>query len=82
MAIQFLINGTANPKARYVTWAPSPCSIQLTAGPGVTSPVNVTLRNKPPASGGNVVFYASATAAASNTLPLTLTLGAPEFQRR
>jgi len=77
MAIQFLINGSASPAARYVTWAPSPCSIQLTAGPGVTSPVSVTLRNKPPASGGNVVFYSSATAAAGNTLPLTLTLGTP-----
>src|SRR5260370_37130035 len=77
MAIEFLINGSADPKARYVAWAPSPCSIQLTAGAGVTSPLAVTLRNKPSASGGKVVFYSRPGAAPSNTLSLTLTLGTP-----
>jgi len=77
MAINLLINGSADPKARYVTWAPSPCSIELTAGPGVSSPQAVTVRNKPPASGGVVIFYSKLGAAASNTLALTLTKGTP-----
>jgi tyrosinase len=77
MAIEFLVNGSADPKARYVTWAASPCSIRLTAGNGLASPLAVTLRNKPSTSGGTVVFYANSGASASNSLSLTLTVGTP-----
>jgi len=77
MAINILINGSADPKVRYVTWAASPCSIELAAGPGVASPQAVTLRNKPPSSGGVLVFYSKAGAPGSNTLALTLTPGIP-----
>ncbi len=77
MAIEVSINGSAAPGARYVTWAPSPCSARLQAGAGATSPITVTLRNKPSASGGTVVFYSKATAAPANTLSLTLTVGTP-----
>jgi tyrosinase len=77
MAIELSINGSADPKARYVSWAPSPCSIRLTPGPGVTGPLSVTLRNKSAAGGGAVVFFANLTAAPQASLSLTLALGVP-----
>jgi tyrosinase len=77
MAIDFQINGTADPAGRYVSWAPSPCSLELTTADDLTSPLSVTLRNKPSTSGGAVVFYSDANAKASNTLSVTLNTGTP-----
>jgi tyrosinase len=74
MAIELQINNSSNLRARYVSWTPSPCKIRLTDTTGLTQPVAVTLRNKPSAGGGRVVFYSSPTAAARTTLSLTLPL--------
>src|SRR5262245_38026310 len=74
MDVVMLINNSANPNARYVTWAYSPCSVRLTNTSGATAPVQVTLRNKPPASGGRVVFQATGTSTRASSLALTLPL--------
>jgi tyrosinase len=74
MPIELQINNSLDPKARYVSWAPSPCKIRLTDATGVTQPVVVTVRNKPSSSGGRVVFYSSLTTAPKATLSLTLPL--------
>jgi len=69
-----LVNNSASPNARYVTWAQSPCSVRLTNTSGATGPVQVTLRNKPPASKGRVVFQQTRTSARVASLNLTLPL--------
>lgn len=78
MKVELLINNSASVNARYVSWAPSACSIRLSDTTGATGPVAVTLRNKPPAARGRVVFQRTLTSARTATLALTLPLsGAP-----
>ena len=74
MNVEMLINNSPSPSARYVGWALSPCSLRLSDTSGATAPVTVTLRNKPPAAGGRVVFRLNATSANTTTLSLTLPL--------
>jgi len=69
-----LINNSASPSARYVTWSQSPCSVRLTNTSGATVPVLVTVRNKPPASGGRVSFQLNRSSARTASLNLTLPL--------
>jgi len=72
------INDSADPTARYVSWAPSACSVRLSDPTGATQPVKVTLRQKPAAAGGKVRFRSGPGAPAKATLSLTLPLsGAP-----
>jgi tyrosinase len=68
------LNNSADAGARFVTWAPSPATIRLVNAQGATAPVQLTLRNKPPASGGRVMFRSTATAASTATLLVTLPL--------
>jgi tyrosinase len=74
MEIELLINNSADSRARYVTWAPSPCTIRLTDIAGLTEAADVTLRSKSADSGGSVEFYASLTESPVAELPLTLPL--------
>lgn len=74
MQVELQINNSANTRARYVSWAPAPCRIRLSDATGATQPVVVRLRNRPPAAGGRVVFYASPAASPRTTLTLTLPL--------
>jgi len=74
MAIELLINNSADARAKYVSWTPSQCKIRLADATGMTQPVPVKLRNKPGAAGGKAVFYASLAAAPAATLSLTLPL--------
>ena len=74
MKVEVLINNSADPRARYVTWAPSPCKVRLSDPTGATQPVQVKLSNKSAANGGVVVFSAAGDFVPKATLTLTLPL--------
>ncbi len=69
MALEVLVNGSADPRARYLSWAPSPGRIRQTGG---AANVTVTLRNKPAPGGGEIEFYAALPGDPAPTLDLTL----------
>jgi tyrosinase len=61
MDAEIQINNSADPRARYVTWAPSPCRIRVTNPSGVTAPfVNLRISGTSVAGGGRVQFRESA----------------------
>jgi tyrosinase len=65
MDVELQINNSANPLARFVTWAPSPCRIRVTNPSGATTPtVNVTITGVSVAGGGTVVFPSGTTGSA------------------
>jgi tyrosinase len=71
MDVEFQVNDSLDPKARYVTWAPSPCRIRVTNPAGSTGPtVGVQIAAKSTATAGSVVFRAGTTGAFSATLTL------------
>lgn len=74
MNIELLINNSADPRARYVGWAPSPCKIRLSDATGLAQPADVTLSSKSTDSGGDVVFYSNLTATPVPELKLQLPL--------
>jgi tyrosinase len=76
LAVELSINNTVSPRGRYVTWAPSPCSIRLTPPLGLPLPLVVTLRNKPGVA-TKVQFRKTAMGAPHPTLRLQLTPGSP-----
>jgi tyrosinase len=53
--VEVLINATADPAGRYLTWAPSQCQLRVTTPDGASSPIAVTVRTKP-GSTGRLVF--------------------------
>jgi tyrosinase len=72
--VELRVNNSADPRARYLSWSPSPCSVRLSNPTGATGPVAVTLRNRPGGAGGQIVFRQTPTGAAASTLALTLPL--------
>ncbi|HMG05379.1 MAG TPA: hypothetical protein VK581_07955, partial [Chthoniobacterales bacterium] len=72
MTADLEINNSANPRARYVTWFPSPCRIRLTDASGATAPVSVTLTGRSTATGGVVRFRRTQSGAAATSLSLQL----------
>lgn len=73
MDVALRINNSADPRARYVTWAPSRCSIRVTNTTGIIGlNVGVELRNRPSTAGGQVLFSRNATGPWSATLNLSL----------
>ena len=68
MALELTINGSQNPNARYLGWAPSPCVLQITGTTGATLGGRVRLSNRPNTGGGRVVFYTQPTAPAQTSL--------------
>jgi tyrosinase len=79
MTVELQINGSVDPKARYLTWVPSSCTIRMTNASGAGTPVvNAKLTGKSAATGGAIAFRKTATGAASTSLSLSLpTSGAP-----
>jgi tyrosinase len=70
------INNSADPKARYVTWAPSPCRIRLSNPTGAVGPtVNVTLSSVSAATAGAIQFRSTAAGPSSDTLAVQLPVG-------
>ena len=73
MTVDLQINNSDSPRARYLTWAPSPCRIRLTDPSGAsTSLVDVTIRGRSGATGGAITFRKTATGASSTSLSLQL----------
>jgi tyrosinase len=72
MTADLEINNSANARARYLTWFPSPCRIRLTDASGATGPVNVTLTGRSTATGGVVRFRTTQAGAASTSISLSL----------
>lgn len=71
MPLEIEINGSVEPEARYITYAPSPCRIRQTTP--AAGPLAVTLRSEPAQpGGGEAVFYDDPAAPSSATLDLTL----------
>jgi tyrosinase len=74
MPIEVRINDSPDPKARYITYAPSPCQIRQT--PAATA-LAVTLSSRAAsAGGGEAVFYPDRTVGAQPTPTLAVTLPA------
>src|SRR5258708_34871289 len=73
MTVELQINNSMDPKAQFVTWAPSPCRIRVTNPSGATTPtVNVQIAGISVATGGAVVFRAGSTGAFSDSLTLSV----------
>lgn len=83
MAVEFTINNSKDPKARFVSWAPSPCQIRVTDPAGAAVPgVTVQITGKSAAGGGVIVFRKGTTGLFSNSISLTTTatgIGGPFF---
>jgi tyrosinase len=74
MAIEIRINDSEDPKARYITYAPSSCQIRQTSG---ATALTVTLASRAAATGGGeAVFYATRAVGTQPAATLTLTLPA------
>jgi tyrosinase len=73
MDVELQINNSANPLARFVSWAPSPCRVRVTNPSGASTPtVNVRITAVLAAGGGAVVFRSGATGSFSNSLTLAV----------
>jgi len=83
MAVDFRINNSADPKARFLSWAPSPCEIRVTDASGAAVPgATVQITGKSSAGGGVIVFRKGTSGAFSSSLALTTTAtgaGGPFF---
>src|SRR5689334_11876962 len=57
MDIELQVNNSTSPRARFISWVPSPCRILVTNPSGSTgATVNVKISGKSAANGGAVVF--------------------------
>ncbi len=73
MKVELQINNNVSPKARFVSWAPSPCRIRVTNPAGAIGPmVNVKITGISVPSGGAVVFRKGATGAFSSSLVVSV----------
>jgi len=73
MNVELQINNSADPRARFVSWSPSPCRIRVTNPSGISSPtVNIRISGRTVAGGGAVVFRSGTTGAFSNSLTVTV----------
>src|SRR5258708_17376252 len=80
MTVELQINNSMDPKAQFVTWAPSPCRIRVTNPSGATTPtVNVQIAGISVATGGAVVFRAGTTGAFSDSLTLSVPVNGASF---
>lgn len=76
MTVELQLNNSLDPRARYFTWAPSPCRIRVTNPAGSLTPiVNITISGTSAAGGGVVIFRRGTTGAfaASITVPVPIT---------
>ena len=59
MTVDFQINNSADPLARFVGWAPAPCRLRMTNPAGATSPAVQVRITSTSAAGGGVVGVAA-----------------------
>jgi tyrosinase len=72
MTVDFQINNSADPLARFVGWAPAPCRLRMTNPAGATSPAVQVRITSTSAAGGGVVGFAAPGGAFSNSVTLTV----------
>jgi tyrosinase len=73
MEVQLQINNSTSARARFVTWAPSPCRIRVTNPSGAVGPtVSLTVTGRSAAGGGAVVFRKGTSGSFSTSLTLTV----------
>jgi tyrosinase len=71
MVVELQINNSSDPRARYVSWSPSPCRVRVTNPAGAPGPtVNIRMTSTSSAGGGQVRFRRNQTGAFSNTITL------------
>jgi len=71
MDVELQVNNSISPDARFISWAPSPCSVRVTNPTGASSPtVSVRIAGVSAAGGGAVVFRTGAAGTFSNDLTL------------
>jgi len=71
MDVELQINNSPDPKARFVSWVPSPCRIRVTNPLGASSPtVNLKITGVSATGGGAVVFRSGTTGAFANSVTL------------
>jgi tyrosinase len=71
MVVELQINNSSDPRARYVSWSPSPCRVRVTNPAGAPGPtVNIRMTSTSTAGGGQVKFRRNQTGAFSNTITL------------
>jgi tyrosinase len=56
MALRLTINGSTNAAARFLTWAPSPCVLEITGTTSAQLGGRVRISNRTTAGGGRLVF--------------------------
>jgi tyrosinase len=72
MRTEIAINGSTNPAANYIGWAPVSSRIRLADLSGVTGPVTVRLRNQNSGAGGQITFFSPTPRTWGDELQLTL----------
>jgi tyrosinase len=72
MQVELLVNDSADERARYVSWGPSPCKIRLSDSTGASGPVAVKVRRVVTAGGGSVVFRETASGPSGTALTVDL----------
>jgi tyrosinase len=73
MNVELQINNSASSRARFVSWAPSPCRIRMTNPSGASTPtVSVRITATSAASGGAVVFRKGTTGRFATSLTVTV----------
>ncbi|GGY23302.1 tyrosinase family protein [Paludibacterium paludis] len=72
MKIELLINDSADTRARYLGWAPSPCKVRLVNSPASKGPVDIVVASRTRAGGGQLVLFAAKTASPAKALNLSL----------
>jgi tyrosinase len=70
MALALTINGGSNAGARFLTWAPSPCVLQITGNTAAQLGGRVRISNRTTAGGGRLVFYLQPTDAPRASLSI------------
>ena len=71
MKVELQINNSRSARARYLTWAPSPCRIRITNPGGILLPVaNITITARSVKRGGAVVFRRGTSGAFSKSLAI------------
>lgn len=73
MNVEFQINNSVSPSARFVSWVPSPCRIRMTNPSGATTPtVTIRITSTSAATAGAVVFRKGTTGLFSTSLSLSV----------
>lgn len=73
MKVELQINNSVSPKARFVSWAPSPCRIRVTDPVGAPlPPVNVQITGRSVTGGGEVVFRKTSSGPFSSSLTVAV----------